>query len=84
MTTKESPKVERSSRRYRAGNDRTFTALNKNEAATRLLLHAKHASEGSYHFIRGYGLDVRIPCISFAHAIPVPIYHSEMRFVTPS
>lgn len=46
------------------------------EADTRLLLHAKHATTPHVKavIISSEDTDVRILCISFAHAIPVPIY----------
>ena len=46
------------------------------EADTRLLLHAKHAATPHVKavIISSEDTDVRILCISFAHAIPVPIY----------
>ena len=46
------------------------------EADTRLLLHAKHAATPHVKavLISSEDTDVRILCISFAHAIPVPIY----------
>lgn len=46
------------------------------EADTRLLLHAKHAATSHVKavIISSEDTDVRILCISFAHAITVPIY----------
>ena len=46
------------------------------EADTRLLLHAKHAATPHVKavIISSEDTDVRILCISFAHAIPFPIY----------
>ena len=46
------------------------------EADTRLLLHAKHAATSHVKavIISSKDTDVRILCISFAHAITVPIY----------
>ena len=46
------------------------------EADTRLLLYAKHAATPHVKavIISSEDTDVRILCILFAHAIPVPIY----------
>ena len=46
------------------------------EADTRLLLHAKHAATPHVKviIISSEDTDVRILCISFAHAVPVSIY----------
>ena len=46
------------------------------EAHTRLQLHAKHAATPQVKavIISSEDADVRILCISFAHAIPIPIY----------
>ena len=46
------------------------------EADTRLLLHTKHAAtpHAKAVIISSENTDVCILCISFAHAIPVPIY----------
>ena len=47
------------------------------EADTRLLLHAKHAATPLVKAVMQL-------CISFAHAIPVPIYQRHLFIATPS